>query len=97
MGRHDLLATHSPVDVIAGIIDYWKQVLIGSDFTMGCPILAAAQAGPAEPAVQAALRAGALGADIRHYPAGCGMDCAFGQTGSSSSHSSSCRTAEREP
>lgn len=52
-----LLATRDPASAIAGIIDYWKQVLTDSDYTMGCPILAAAQAGPDEPAVQAASAA----------------------------------------
>src|SRR5689334_18745703 len=50
----ELCATRDPVGVIDGIIDYWKQVLTGSDYVMGCPILAAAQAGPDEPAVRAA-------------------------------------------
>lgn len=53
----DLLATGDPSLVIDGIIDYWKQVLAGSDYVMGCPILAAAEAGPREPAVQAAAAA----------------------------------------
>ncbi|KAA0024792.1 TetR/AcrR family transcriptional regulator [Antrihabitans cavernicola] len=50
----ELLATRNPTSAVDGIIDYWKQVLVGSNYTMGCPILAAAQAGPQEPAVQAA-------------------------------------------
>lgn len=50
----ELLATHSPAAGIAGMIDYWKQVLTGSQYAMGCPILAAAQAGPSEPEVQGA-------------------------------------------
>lgn len=48
------LATHSPAVAIAGVIDYWKQVLVDSHYVRGCPILAAAQAGPGEPDVQAA-------------------------------------------
>ncbi|MFB7877882.1 TetR/AcrR family transcriptional regulator [Nocardia sp. NPDC056064] len=53
----DLLATRTPAGAIDGIIDHWEQVLTGSDYTMGCPILAAAQAGAQEPAVQAASAA----------------------------------------
>ncbi|MFF2087435.1 TetR/AcrR family transcriptional regulator [Nocardia sp. NPDC058176] len=53
----DLLAKDDPERFVDGIIDYWKQVLTGSDYAMGCPILAAAQAGPDEPAVQAASAA----------------------------------------
>lgn len=49
-----LIATRDPAGAITGIIDYWKQALAGSDYTMGCPILAAAQAGPGEPTVQTA-------------------------------------------
>ncbi|MBC6448655.1 TetR/AcrR family transcriptional regulator [Actinokineospora xionganensis] len=52
----DLLATRSPASAIAGMIDYWKQVLTGSRYTMGCPILAAAQAAT-EPEVQVASSA----------------------------------------
>ncbi|MFE7720795.1 TetR/AcrR family transcriptional regulator [Nocardia rhizosphaerihabitans] len=52
-----LLATHPPVAGIEAMIDYWQQVLTGSDYAMGCPIMAAAQAGPTEPAVQAASAA----------------------------------------
>ncbi|MFE7720362.1 TetR/AcrR family transcriptional regulator [Nocardia rhizosphaerihabitans] len=53
----NLLATRTPAHAIDGIIDYWEQVLTGSDYTMGCPILAAAQAGSQEPSVQAASAA----------------------------------------
>ena len=53
----DLLATQNPGAAVDGIIDYWKNVLVGSDYAMGCPILAAAQAGPSEPNVQAASAA----------------------------------------
>lgn len=52
-----LLTTRDPAGVVGGIIDYWKQVLTGSDYVMGCPILAAAQSGPGEPTVQAASAA----------------------------------------
>ncbi|MFC9967028.1 TetR/AcrR family transcriptional regulator [Nocardia ignorata] len=50
----DLFATRTPPEAIDGIIDYWEEVLTGSDYTRGCPILAAAQAGAQEPSVQAA-------------------------------------------
>ena len=50
----ELLATREPAGVIDGIIDYWKKVLTSSDYVMSCPILAASQSGPGEPAVQAA-------------------------------------------
>jgi TetR/AcrR family transcriptional repressor of lmrAB and yxaGH operons len=50
----ELLAARSPEDALAGMIDYWEQVLADSDYVTGCPILAAAQAGPSEPAVQVA-------------------------------------------
>jgi TetR/AcrR family transcriptional repressor of lmrAB and yxaGH operons len=50
----ELLAARTPSGAVAGIIDYWKQVLADSDYAMGCPILAAAESGPSEPAVQAA-------------------------------------------
>lgn len=53
----ELLATHPPAAGINAMIDYWQQVLTGSDYAMGCPIMAAAQAGPNEPAVQAASAA----------------------------------------
>lgn len=53
----NLLATGNPRLAIDGIIDYWKQVLTNSDYAMGCPILAAAEAGPREPSVQAAAAA----------------------------------------
>jgi TetR/AcrR family transcriptional regulator, lmrAB and yxaGH operons repressor len=53
----NLLATHDVTGVIDGVIEYWKQVLTGSDYAMGCPILAAAQSGPTEPGVQAASAA----------------------------------------
>lgn len=49
-----LLAQGDPASAVAGIVDYWDEVLLGSDYVMGCPILAAAQAGPQEPGVQAA-------------------------------------------
>ncbi|WP_280307149.1 TetR/AcrR family transcriptional regulator [Nocardia neocaledoniensis] len=50
----DLLATRNPAEAIDGIIDYWEEALTSSDYTRGCPILAAAQAGAQEPSVQAA-------------------------------------------
>lgn len=53
----ELLATRTPAHAIDGIVDHWKQVLTGSDYAMGCPILAAAQAGSPEPRVQAAAAA----------------------------------------
>lgn len=53
----ELLATRSPAAGLAGMIDYWKQVLTDSQYATGCPILAAAQAGPSEPEVQAASAA----------------------------------------
>ena len=53
----NLLAAHDPAGVIDGVIEYWTRVLTGSDYAMGCPILAAAQSGPDEPAVQAASAA----------------------------------------
>jgi TetR/AcrR family transcriptional regulator, lmrAB and yxaGH operons repressor len=53
----DLLAARDPVGAIHGIIDYWKHALVSSGYAMGCPILAAAQAGPHEPTVQAASAA----------------------------------------
>lgn len=52
-----LLATRDPAQVVDGLIDNWKQVLTASDYTMGCPIMAAAQAGPREPSLQAASAA----------------------------------------
>lgn len=53
----ELLATRSPAAGLAGMIDHWKQVLTASQYASGCPILAAAQAGPSEPDVQAASAA----------------------------------------
>lgn len=53
----ELLTTRGPAGVVDGIIDYWEQALTGSDYVMGCPILAAAQSGPSEPTVQAASSA----------------------------------------
>lgn len=41
-------------DVIGAFIAGWKQNLIGSDFSGGCPIVAAAQAGPDALAVREA-------------------------------------------
>lgn len=50
----DLLATRGPADALADLIDSWKHTLSSSDYAVGCPILAAAECGPAEPAVRAA-------------------------------------------
>ncbi|WP_067651440.1 TetR/AcrR family transcriptional regulator [Nocardia harenae] len=49
-----LLGAGDPAAAVEGMIGYWEQILTGSDFAMGCPILAAAQAGPTEPGIQAA-------------------------------------------
>ncbi|MFC7754745.1 TetR/AcrR family transcriptional regulator [Tsukamurella soli] len=45
----DLLATRAPADALTGMVDYWRETLVGSDFQRGCPVLAAAQAGPGSP------------------------------------------------
>ena len=52
-----LLAEGEVAAAIDGLIDHWQRVLTDSDYVRGCPILAAAQAGPTEPAVQAASAA----------------------------------------
>ncbi|WP_166907736.1 TetR/AcrR family transcriptional regulator [Mycobacterium sp. DL440] len=44
----------SPEDAIRAFIEGWKQNLIESEFTGGCPIVAAAQAGPDALAVREA-------------------------------------------
>ncbi|MBD8506163.1 TetR/AcrR family transcriptional regulator [Hoyosella sp. G463] len=48
------LAQGDPASAVGTLIDYWITSLASSDYTHGCPVLAAAQSGPAEPAVQAA-------------------------------------------
>lgn len=50
----ELLATRTPADAVGGMVEHWKRVLIGSDYAMGCPVMAAAQAGPQEPALLSA-------------------------------------------
>lgn len=49
-----LLETKSPDEALVGLIDYWIYELHSSDYSRGCPILAAAQSGAGEPAIQAA-------------------------------------------
>ncbi|CAM3962891.1 TetR/AcrR family transcriptional regulator [Smaragdicoccus niigatensis] len=49
-----LLETKSPDEALVGLIDYWIYELESSDYIRGCPILAAAQSGASEPAIQAA-------------------------------------------
>lgn len=52
-----LLETRSPEDALDGLIDYWIDVLTESDYVRGCPIIAAAQSGPSEPAILQAAAA----------------------------------------
>ncbi|MCE5291610.1 MAG: TetR/AcrR family transcriptional regulator [Nocardiaceae bacterium] len=52
-----LLETKSPDEALVGLIDYWIYELQSSDYSRGCPILAAAQSGAGEPAIQAAAAA----------------------------------------
>lgn len=49
-----LLAKNDAQAAITGVLDFWKLTLIESDYTLGCPILAASQSGPSESSVQAA-------------------------------------------
>lgn len=49
-----LLADGDVTTAVDGLLDHWQRILSDSDYVRGCPILAAAQAGPDEPAVQAA-------------------------------------------
>ena len=48
-----LTATRTPVDAIDGLIKWWKRELVDSEFTLGCPVLAAAMSAPDEPEVAA--------------------------------------------
>lgn len=52
----DFTATDSPVDSLVAFVQMWKDTLEASDFTAGCPIVAAALGGteaPLAPAVAA--------------------------------------------
>lgn len=49
-----LLADGTPADAVGALIGDWITILRATDFAHGCPILAAAQSGPSEPAIQAA-------------------------------------------
>lgn len=46
-----LTTTRSPVDAIDALVKWWKRELENSDFALGCPVAAAAMAGPDEPEV----------------------------------------------
>ncbi|MDF0529561.1 TetR/AcrR family transcriptional regulator [Tsukamurella sp. 8F] len=50
----ELLSGHDAADAVTGMAGYWRRVLAESDYTRGCPVLAAAGAGPDEPALAAA-------------------------------------------
>ena len=52
-----LLEFHTPDEALVALADYWITTLQSSDFASGCPIQAAAQSGPSEPAIQAAAAA----------------------------------------
>lgn len=62
-GRHitkqlnGLLAARSPADALGDLIDGWKHTLSSSGYVAGCPILAAAECGPTEPAIRDAAAA----------------------------------------
>lgn len=49
-----LLAELSPIEALAAWAGLWKRVLIDSDYRLGCPLVAAAQAAEEYPAVGAA-------------------------------------------
>ncbi|MGW6422525.1 TetR/AcrR family transcriptional regulator [Nocardia sp. NPDC055053] len=57
-------ATDSPVDSLAAFIQMWKDTLTSSDFTAGCPIVAAALGGPEAPLAPADWRAGHRGTAV---------------------------------
>jgi TetR/AcrR family transcriptional regulator, lmrAB and yxaGH operons repressor len=52
----DILAEMSdgPAAVVSGMIAYWVGEMLRTDFGTGCPVAAAALAGPEEPAITAA-------------------------------------------
>lgn len=58
-----LAATGDPIAIVRSMIDRWATELEASDFGTGCPLAAAALAGPDEPAITAA--AGRAFQDVR--------------------------------
>lgn len=50
----EFTASDRPTDSLAGFIEMWKDTLEASDFTAGCPIVAAAMGGAEAPSARAA-------------------------------------------
>lgn len=48
-----LTTTRTPTHAIDALVKWWKREMIDSDYALGCPVAAAAMAGPDEPEVSA--------------------------------------------
>lgn len=48
-----LTTTRAPLDAVDALVKWWKRELENSNFALGCPVAAAAMAGPDEPEIAA--------------------------------------------